>query len=51
MVIDVIIEIASRIQNEEPSSMGDWYELPYGIKNIKIQQGKAVFYFNKNVLY
>ncbi len=51
MVIDVIIEIASRIQNEEPSSLGDWYDLPYGIKNIKTQQGKAVFFFNKNVLY
>jgi hypothetical protein len=47
MVIDVIIEIASRMQNEEPSSMGDWYDLPYGIKNIKTQQGKAMFYFSK----
>jgi hypothetical protein len=46
MVIDVIIEIASRMQNEEPSSMGDWYDLPYGIKSIKTQKGKAIFYFN-----
>ena len=47
MVIDIIIEIASRMQNEESSSMGDWYDLPYGIKNIRTQQGKAMFYFNK----
>jgi len=45
MVIDVIIEIASKMQNEEPSSMGDWYELPYRIKNIKTEKGKAIFFF------
>lgn len=45
MILDLIIYIASKISNTEASSMNDWYELPYGIKDIKTQQGKAIFYY------
>ena len=45
MVLDLIIYIASMIENTEASSINDWYELPYGIKNIKTQKGKAIFYY------
>lgn len=45
MVLDLVIFIASKIQNSEPSSIEDWYELPYGIKDIKTQAGRATFYY------
>jgi hypothetical protein len=45
MVLDLVIFIASKIQNTEPSGIEDWYELPYGIKDIKTQAGRATFYY------
>lgn len=45
MVLDLVIFIASKIQNTEPSSIEDWYELPYGIKDIQTQAGRATFYY------
>ena len=45
MVLDLVIFIASKIQNMEPSSIEDWYELPYGIKDIKTWAGRATFYY------
>lgn len=45
MVIDFILYIQAKIENQEASSIKDWYELPYGIKDIKTQRGKAVFYY------
>ena len=44
-VLDVIIQIASRIENSESTSLYDWYDLPFGIKDIKTQKGKAIFYY------
>lgn len=45
MVLDLIIYISSQIQNFEASSINDWYELPYGIKNIETKQGKAIIFY------
>jgi len=45
MVIDFILYIQAKIENREVSSIKDWYEIPYGIKNIKVHRGKAVFYY------
>ena len=45
MVLDLVIFIASKIQNTEPSSIEDWYELPYGIKDIKTRTGRATFFY------
>jgi hypothetical protein len=44
-IIDLIIAISARISNTEASSINDWYELPYGIKDIKTQKGIATFYY------
>ena len=44
-ILDFIINLASKIKNTEASSMDDWYELPYGIKDIKTNRHKAVFYY------
>ena len=44
-VLDLIIYIGSKIEGEEPFSIGDWWELPYGIKDVKTENGKAIFYY------
>jgi len=44
-ILDLILNIASKINKTEASSMNDWYELPYGIKDIKTNRHKAVFYY------
>ena len=44
-ILDIILNIASKIQNTEVSSMDEWYELPYGIKDIKTKRHKATFYY------
>ena len=44
-ILDVILNIASKTNKTEVSSMKDWYELPYGIKDIKTKRHKATFYY------
>lgn len=44
-ILDVILNIASKIKDMEVSSMNDWYNLPYGIKDIKTNRHKATFYY------
>lgn len=44
-ILDVIIAISAALQKTEATSLNDWYELPYGIKDVKILKGKAVFYY------
>jgi len=44
-VFELVIFIGSKIIGSEPFSMSDWWELPYGIKDIRTQQGKATFYY------
>lgn len=44
-ILDLVIYIASKIENTEPTSLSEWYDLPYGIKNIETQRGKAIFYY------
>ena len=45
MILDLIIYISAKIDKTEPSSINDWYVLPYGIKKIETQRGKAIFYY------
>ena len=45
MILDIIIAITARMGKMEPSSINDWYELPYGIKDIRTEKGKAIFYY------
>jgi ribosome-binding ATPase YchF (GTP1/OBG family) len=44
-ILDLILNVASKINKTEASSMDDWYELPYGIKDIKTDRHKATFYY------
>src|SRR4030043_2275231 len=44
-VLDLVIAISARLNNQEATSINDWYELPYGIKDIKTEKGKATFYY------
>lgn len=45
LIIDLIIAIAARLDKAQATSINDWYELPFGIKDIKTQKGKAIFYY------
>jgi len=45
MILDMVMAISARLRNEPATSLSDWYELPYGIKDIKTQKGKATFYY------
>jgi hypothetical protein len=44
-VLDLVIAFAAKIENFEVWSINDWYELPYGIKNIETQNNKAVIFY------
>ncbi|MFC2166911.1 hypothetical protein ACFLQZ_02990 [Acidobacteriota bacterium] len=44
-VLDVIIFIASKLQNSEPTSLYDWYELPFGIDDIRTRNQQAIFFY------
>jgi hypothetical protein len=44
-IIDLVIGISARLNNQEATSISDWYELPYGIKDIKTEDGKATFFY------
>ena len=44
-VLDFIIALAAKIEKYEVWSINDWYELPYGIKNIETQNHKANFFY------
>ena len=44
-ILDIVIFVASKINDTESGSINDWYELPFGIKDIRTKKGKAVFYY------
>jgi hypothetical protein len=44
-IIDLVIAISAKLNKQPATSINDWYELPFGIKDIKSQKGKAVFYY------
>ncbi|MGQ9673984.1 MAG: hypothetical protein ACUVV5_12790 [Candidatus Aminicenantales bacterium] len=44
-LLDMVIAIAAKVSGEEPVSLNDWHELPYGIKDIKTLKGRAKFYY------
>jgi len=44
-ILDAIIDLAVRLSGEEPVNLREGIELPYGIKNIKTEKGRAVFYY------
>lgn len=44
-ILDAIIFIASKLQNADPTSLYDWYELPFGIKDINTKRQQAIFFY------
>jgi len=45
VILDMVIYLASKINNTESGSISDWYILPFGIKDIRTKRGKAVFFY------
>jgi hypothetical protein len=44
-LIDMVIEIVSRLQGVEPTSLKDWYDLPRGVDRLETQKGKVVIVY------
>lgn len=44
-IFDLILYISSQIDKTETSSIKDWYDLPYGIKDIKTLFRRAFIYY------
>ncbi len=42
--IDTVIAVVSRLQGYEPTSLSDWYELPFGIQRLETRPGKVFVY-------
>lgn len=45
LIVDLVIAISAKLNKQEATSINDWYELPFGIKDIKTEKGKAIFYY------
>ena len=44
-VLDFVIHTAALVYRTESSGIGDWYELPKGIKRIDVRKANAVLYY------
>ena len=44
-VLDFVIALTAKIEKYEVWSINEWYELPYGIKDIETQNHKAIFFY------
>jgi hypothetical protein len=45
MLLDLIILAAAAIGKSDASSINDWYELPYGIKEVKTASRRVSLYY------
>lgn len=45
VLLDLVIFIAAKLDNAQASSINDWYDLPFGIQDIKTKRGHAVFFY------
>ena len=41
-LLDMIISVVSQFEKMEPVSIEDWYDLPYGIRNLETRAGELV---------
>jgi hypothetical protein len=41
-LLDMIISVVSRFEKTDPVSIEDWYDLPYGIRNMEARAGELV---------
>lgn len=44
-LFNAVLYFISKVQGAEFFGLSDWYELPHGIKNIKLEKGKAVIFY------
>lgn len=44
-MLDLIISTVAKYNGTPPSRIGDWYDLPKGIKSILVDKGKAFLYY------
>ncbi len=45
LILDIVLLIAAKVNKTPASRIDDWYEIPYGITDIKIHKGRAEFYY------
>ena len=45
LLLDTVIYLASKLQGTEYTGLSNWYELPYGLKDVRIEKGRAVFFY------
>jgi hypothetical protein len=45
MLLDMIIFIASKLGQADAGRIGDWYELPLGIKDLRTTPGRVSIYY------
>jgi len=45
MILDFIIFLVAKIENTEASSINDWYELPYEIKDFETHPGQLIVFY------
>lgn len=44
-VLDMIIYVASKLGKTDTGGVNDWYDLPYGVKDLKTTAGRVSVYF------
>jgi len=44
-LLEFIVNYLSKLEGYEPLSIFSWYELPYGIKNIKTKKGEIIIFY------
>ena len=45
MLLDLVMFFAAKLNHTEASGISDWYDLPYGIKDIRTRKGRVIFYY------
>jgi hypothetical protein len=45
MLLDMIIYVAAKLGKTDPTSINDWYELPFGIKDMRTSPGRVTIYY------
>lgn len=44
-LFDAIIAFAAKIGKSDPGSFKNWYELPWGLKNLRTEPGRVLVYY------
>jgi hypothetical protein len=45
MLLDMIIYVASKLGKTDATSINNWYELPFGIKDMRTNPGRVTIYY------